>query len=137
MMVSIIMPVYNTAAYLNEAVNSVISQTYSDWELIAIDDGSTDDSGRILDEWAVRESRIRVFHTSNEGLSAARNVGLNHIQGDYIQFLDSDDWLASTALKEAVLAFTQSEIDMVVFDVYYEGMGVSFHEKNACPSGNI
>ena len=134
-MVSVIMAVYNTAEYLGYAINSVISQTYSDWELLAIDDGSTDDSGRMLDEWAKKDTRIRVFHTENAGLSEARNVGLRNMIGDYVQFLDSDDWLAPNAFEEALSAFSQPDIDMVIFDVYYEGMGVSFHEKSSFPNG--
>ena len=134
-MVSIIMPVYNMADYLDRAVDSVISQTYADWELIAIDDGSSDDSGKKLDDWASRDARIRVFHTKNGGLSVARNVGLKNMSGEFVQFLDSDDWFAPTLLEEAVSAIKEPDVDMVIFDAYYEGMGVSFHEQSPVSAG--
>ncbi len=134
-MVSVIMAAYNTAEYLPTALNSVVSQTYPDWELIAVDDGSMDSSGNILDEWAEKDKRIHVFHTENNGLSAARNVGLKNASGDYIQFLDSDDWLTPTALEEAVSTIEQTNADMVIFDVYYEGMGISFHERSSMEPG--
>lgn len=136
-MVSVIMPVYNTAPYLDEAIESVLTQTVSGWELIAVDDGSTDSSGRMLDGWAARDSRIRVFHTENRGLSAARNLGLSVMSGDFIQFLDSDDRLAPTALEEALAALTGTGADMAIFDAYLEGMGTSFHEKSALAPGTF
>ena len=118
-MVSVIMPVYNTEEYLDDTVRSVIHQTYTDWELLAIDDGSTDASGRILDDWACKDSRIRVFHTANAGVSAARNFGLKHMTGDFIQFLDSDDYLASTAIEDALQTMEKENADIVIFDAYY------------------
>ena len=129
------MAVYNTEEYLDEAVRSVVSQTYSDWELLAIDDGSTDSSGRMLDEWADRDSRIRAFHTANAGISAARNLGLAQMTGDYIQFLDSDDYLAPTALEDALQAMESQQADMVIFDAYYTGMGADFHETSSILPG--
>ena len=90
---SIIVPVYNTEAFLVRCLDSILDQTYGNFELLAIDDGSTDNSGQILDEYAHRDDRIRVFHQENGGLSAARNKGLDNAEGRYICFVDSDDYM--------------------------------------------
>ena len=134
-MISVIMPIHNTEQYLDDAVSSIVSQTYPDWELIAIDDGSTDGSGKIIDEWASRDSRIRVLHTENEGVAAARNLGLKEMSGEYIQFIDSDDKLVPTALEETVSIMENSDTDMVIFDAFYEGVGVNYHNKAPLPIG--
>lgn len=90
---SIIIPVYNVASYLRESLDSVSAQTFDDWEAICVDDGSTDDSGSILDEYALRDSRFRVIHQPNTGVSAARNRALDESKGRWICFLDGDDYL--------------------------------------------
>lgn len=92
-MISIIVPVYNVELYIHQCIDSIISQTYRDIEILLIDDGSTDKCGNICDEYARIDPRIRVFHTQNKGLSAARNLGLREAKGDYIGFVDSDDWI--------------------------------------------
>lgn len=89
------MPVYNTAAYLSRCIESLVNQTYSDLQIILIDDGSTDSSGKIADEWQIKDPRIEVYHQLNQGQSAARNVGLQHARGEYIAFVDSDDYIDS------------------------------------------
>lgn len=99
--VSIIMPVYNCQDFVVAAIESVISQTYAHWELIVIDDGSTDSSGQICDYYSSIDDRIKVFHTANEGLSCARNYGLEHATFEYICFLDSDDLILPDALQTA------------------------------------
>lgn len=91
--ISIVVPVYNAEKTLNRCVDSVLRQSYADFELLLIDDGSTDTSGMLCDEWEKRDERIRVFHQSNAGVSAARNVGIDHAFGKYICFVDSDDWV--------------------------------------------
>ena len=87
------MPIYNTAAYLSRCIESLVNQTYSDLQIILIDDGSTDSSGKIADEWQIKDPRIEVYHQTNKGQSAARNVGLQHARGEYIAFVDSDDYI--------------------------------------------
>jgi len=90
--ISVIVPVYNVEKYLRECVDSVLAQTFKDFELILVDDGSPDNSGKICDEYAAKDSRVRVFHKANGGVSSARNFGIKESRADYIAFLDSDDW---------------------------------------------
>lgn len=96
---SIIIPVYNVEPYLKECLDSVLGQTCGDFEAVCVNDGSTDGSLSILEDYAARDSRIRVISQPNGGLSAARNTGIDAAQGDYILFLDSDDWLESNTLR--------------------------------------
>lgn len=94
---SVIMPLYNHEAFVGESIESVVKQTIGDWEMIVVDDGSTDRSGAIADQWASREPRVRVVHQANAGPAAARNLGLELATGKWIAFLDSDDvWFAQT-----------------------------------------
>ena len=88
-MISIICPVYNRELYLDTLVKSVMSQTYGDWELLLVDDGSTDSSGEICDGYALKDHRVKVWHQSNEGVSSARNKGLSMASGEYIYFADA------------------------------------------------
>ena len=90
--VSVIIPVYNIESYIEECIESVLAQTWQDYELILVDDGSTDGSGTILDRYGERDKRITVIHKENGGLSSARNAGLDAAIGKYIYFLDGDDW---------------------------------------------
>lgn len=92
-LLSVIVPVYNVEAYLCRCVDSILSQSYRELEVILVDDGSKDASGRICDEYARRDSRVRVIHKENGGLSSARNAGLEAAKGDYLTFVDSDDWI--------------------------------------------
>ena len=91
--ISVIVPVYNTEKYLDRCIRSIIDQTFSDFELILVDDGSKDNSGFICDEWEKKDSRIKVIHQKNAGAGAARNAGLAIAKGNYINFVDSDDWI--------------------------------------------
>lgn len=93
-LISIIIPVYNVEEYLSACLKSVIGQTYKNLEIIVVDDGSTDKSGMICDEYCNRDNRITVIHKKNGGLSDARNAGLKAAKGQYIGFVDSDDWIA-------------------------------------------
>ena len=102
---SIIIPVYNVAPYLRECLDSVLAQAFTDWEAICVDDGSTDGSGVILDEYAAKDKRIKAIHQTNGGVSAARNAGLDTAVGEYVAFIDADDMVGPTwlnSLHEAV-----------------------------------
>ncbi|MGN0243010.1 MAG: glycosyltransferase family 2 protein [Lachnospiraceae bacterium] len=101
--ISVIIPVYNTERYLKEAVDSVLEQTFPDWELILVDDGSEDDSGNICEEYAERDCRIQTIHTENRGVSNARNTGIEHASGEWIVFLDSDDIMQKNMLETLLL----------------------------------
>ena len=96
---SIIIPVYNVESYLRQCLDSVLAQTFGDWEAICVNDGSTDGSAAILEEYAAKDDRFKVITQANAGLSAARNAGIKEAQGEYVLFLDSDDWLEPTALQ--------------------------------------
>ena len=91
--ISIIVPVYNAEETLNRCIDSIINQTYTNWEILLINDGSNDNSGNICDEYVTRDKRIKVFHKNNEGASSARNLGLDNVSGDWITFCDSDDFV--------------------------------------------
>ncbi|MCF0168836.1 MAG: glycosyltransferase, partial [Bacteroidales bacterium] len=97
--ITIIVPIYNTANVLRRSVDSIIAQTYTDWELLLIDDGSNDGSGNICDEYAASDSRIRVIHQPNGGVSAARNRGIDEAQGTWVGFVDSDDYVEPCFLQ--------------------------------------
>lgn len=92
MKISIIIPVYNVLDFISECVNSVLNQTYKNFEILLVDDGSTDGSSQLCDEFGNKDNRIRVYHKKNGGLSDARNYGICRATGDYIIFLDSDDF---------------------------------------------
>lgn len=94
-LISIIVPVYNAESTLNRCIDSIVNQSFDDWELLLIDDGSRDRSGKICDEYAAKDSRIKVFHKENGGVSSARNIGLENSNGQWVTFCDSDDWVYS------------------------------------------
>ena len=116
-MVSCIIPVYNTEKYLPRCIESVLAQTFVDWEMLLIDEGSTDASGSICDEYAAKDERIRVFHKENGGISSARNVGLNYAQGEWIFFVDSDDSLPKTSLES--LLSRSSDANIIVGGFFF------------------
>ena len=120
-MVSCIIPVYNTEKYLPRCIESVLAQTFVDWEMLLIDDGSTDASGSICDEYAAKDERIRVFHKENGGISSARNVGLNYAQGEWIFFVDSDDSLPKTSLES--LLSRSSDANIIVGGFFFRFLG--------------
>lgn len=112
-MISVIIPVYNAEDFLEEAILSVFSQTYTDWELILVDDGSTDHSPVICDDIASDNSKVKVIHKKNGGLSSARNAGLERASGEYITFLDADDMLTPESLHVMLLSSEQAKADIV------------------------
>lgn len=93
-LISVIVPIYNVESYLNRCVESIVNQTYQNLEIILVDDGSPDNCPQICDDWARKDSRIKVIHKENGGLSDARNAGMNIATGEYISFIDSDDYVA-------------------------------------------
>jgi len=112
-LVSVIIPVYNIEKYLDECIQSVVNQTYGNLEIILVDDGSTDESPKMCDLWAERDSRVRVIHQQNGGASSARNRGLDEASGEFITFADSDDVLASDAIEKMVAALVDTSKSMV------------------------
>lgn len=117
--VSVIIPVYNVEPYLRECLNSVVNQTMRDIEIICVNDGSTDNSGAILTEYAARDERITVITQENRGLSAARNAGMDAAKGKYIYFIDSDDYIDLDALEVLYDRAEELELDMLFFDCSY------------------
>mgnify|MGYP003308768680 CR=1 FL=1 len=117
---SIIIPVYNAAKYLRECLDSVLAQTYTDFEVICVDDESTDESGKILDEYARRDSRFIVVHKKNGGVGSARNAGLARATGDYITFLDNDDLICRDWFAAAARVIKEKNPDLLRFETQYQ-----------------
>lgn len=107
---SIIVPVYNTEKFLAKCIDSILGQKYEDWELLLIDDGSTDSSGSICDNYAKNDNRIKVLHQQNAGPGAARNRGLDNACGEFVVFVDADDWVDSTFLSDYIESMQNSDI---------------------------
>lgn len=128
--VSIIIPVYNIEQYLSQCVKSVIAQNYCELEILLVDDGSTDDSGKLCDEFAQKDSRIRVIHKLNGGLSDARNVGTAACSGEFVFYLDSDDYLEQNAISTLVSLQKESQAEVIIGNYYYT---YSNHEDIAQP----
>lgn len=116
--VSIIIPVYNAEKTIDRCVNSILNQKYKDFELLLLNDGSTDSSGQICDAYAKKDKRVHVLHKENSGVSDTRNRGIALAKGDYIQFADSDDWIAPDATRFMVQAAAENDCDMVIADFY-------------------
>lgn len=119
--VSIIVPVYNVSHYLKDCITSILNQTFKDYELILVDDGSTDDCSKICDEYALKDKRIKVYHKKNGGLSDARNFGINHSSCDYIGFIDSDDTIEPDMFDTLYKNISENEADVSIcglFDCY-------------------
>ena len=123
--VSVIVPVYNTEKYLEECIQSVLNQSFTDFELLLIDDGSTDQSGLICDKYAKKDNRIRVFHKINGGVSSARNLGLDNAKGEWITFVDSDDCLKPDYLMN-LYACVNAKVDLIIA-----------YAENVMPTGEI
>ena len=128
-LVSIVVPVYNANSYIEQCVTSICKQSYTAFELILINDGSTDESPRICDQWAQKDERICIIHQSNEGVSAARNKGLKQAAGQWVVFIDADDWIEPTYLEDLV----SEAADLVVSG--YTEVGEGRKRTVARPSG--
>lgn len=137
--VSLIIPVYNTEEHLEKCLTSAVLQTYENMEIICVDDGSTDDSGRLVDEFAKQDKRVIGIHQKNKGESNARNTGLRIASGDYIGFMDCDDWIEPDMYEELVNALECENADMAISGFYkeFEGNGKTSvkvkNEKNVEP----
>lgn len=116
--ISIIVPVYNTEKYLRTCLDSIMAQTFTDFEVILVDDGSTDSSGKICDEYAAKDERFFVVHKSNEGVSRARITAFEHSKGELITFIDSDDYVSPEYIEKLASPFVLDDIDMVSCDYY-------------------
>ena len=136
-MISVVIPIYNSEQYLHECVDSVLAQTYSDIEVILVDDGSTDASGTICDEYAAKDSRVKVIHQKNAKIAAARNAGIEASTGEYLTFIDSDDYIHPDAYREALTLMERYDADLVQWDLenvpgigFEDGKGI---ENKAMP----
>ena len=133
--ISIIVPIYKAEKYLHRCIDSILAQTFTDWELLLVDDGSPDRSGAICDEYASKDARIRVFHKENGGVSVARNLGLDNAKGDFITFIDADDWITSNTLELCTSYI--SKYDIVRFSmVYVESMTEENKHKLILPNSD-
>lgn len=115
-LISVIIPVYKTGKYLPECINTLLAQTYQNFEILLINDGSPDDSGQVCDKLALTDDRIRVFHKENGGVSSARNLGLDNAKGEYIAFVDSDDGVSPTFLEERYRNAVETGSDASICD---------------------
>ena len=129
-LVSIVVPVYNVQQYLQRCLKSLTEQTYRNIEIILVDDGSGDTSGEICDLWASRDERIRVFHKENGGLSDARNYGLRRVSGEYVCFVDSDDWCDIRYVEVMLKTLLETDSDIVECDY----LCTDNHESASCSS---
>ena len=117
-MISVIVPVYNVEKYLERCIDSILKQTYSDLEILLIDDGSSDKSGKICDEYAKKDNRIKVIHKKNGGISDVRNVGIENAKGDYIGFVDSDDYIADDMFETLYKLSNENNADISIVSFY-------------------
>lgn len=127
-MISVIIPFYNVQKYIKKTLESVAAQTYKDIETVLIDDGSTDDSGKICDEFALNDNRFRVIHLPHGGVSAARNTGLSEAKGDYFYFLDGDDLITPDCLETLYNALIKADADMAQGNYSYVNDDMSEYE---------
>ena len=120
-LVSVIVPVYKTEKFIHRCIGSVLNQTYSNWEMILVDDGSPDACGQICDSYAEKDGRIHVIHQENQGLSAARNAGIKICKGEWIYFLDSDDFIVEDALEKMIFFSKSGTYDIIMagFSIIY------------------
>lgn len=135
--ISVIVPVYGVEKWVGRAIESVQAQTFSAFELLLVDDGSPDRSGAICDEYASRDGRIRVIHKQNGGAASARNAAMAIARGEYLFFMDADDWCEPAMLEEMFAAAKKDDLDLLVagffIDTYYSD-DKFYHEKKSCPT---
>lgn len=127
--ISIIVPIYKAEDYLHRCVDSLLAQTFQDFEILLIDDGSPDKSGEICDIYALKDSRVRVFHKENGGVSSARQLGIDNASGEYTIHADPDDWVEPTMLEELYATSKKEDADMVICDYYEDYTDKSIYIK--------
>jgi len=113
-LISVIVPVYNVEKYIRKCIDSIIGQTYKNLEIIVVDDGSLDESGKICDEYAKKDNRIKVIHKENSGVSSARNIGIENSTGKWIAFVDSDDWIEKKYFEELLKVAVENDAEVVL-----------------------
>lgn len=118
--ISVIIPVYKAEKHLSAALESLLRQTDDRWEAICIHDGSPDNSAAILNAYAAKDSRFHIIHQQNQGVSAARNTGISHAQGDIVTFLDADDWFSEALIEQLLCPFEVPDVDIVLFEASTE-----------------
>ena len=121
--ISIAIPVYNTEKYLERCIYSILNQTYKNLEVICVDDGSTDLSGKILDRLSQEDSRLKILHKKNEGVSIARNLALLEAKGEYIGFIDSDDYVAPDYYEKLIDVLDNTTVDIVTCNYFFDYSG--------------
>lgn len=136
--ISVIVPVYKVEAFLRQCIDSIVNQTYRHLEILLVDDGSPDDCGKICDEYAEKDNRIRVFHTSNQGLSSARNFGLQNAAGEFVSFVDSDDWLEPDMYETLLERMEAAGADVSVCGYWFDSVhsSLEIQLENAVYTGN-
>ena len=122
--ISIIVPVYNVEKYLKRCIESILNQTFKNFELLLLDDGSTDSSGSICDKYAKKDNRIIVKHKKNQGVSATRNLGIDIAKGEYITFVDSDDWIENDYLEKMYLKINEMNVPLLITGHIEERNGI-------------
>lgn len=136
-LISIIVPVYKVEKYLDKCVESIVEQTYKNLEIILVDDGSPDNCPAMCDRWAEKDSRIKVIHKENGGLSSARNAGLDACTGEYIYFLDSDDYIADNCIETLFNAVVSDGSDMCVGNIMLVDEFGNFMDSYICPEQKV
>ncbi len=134
-LISVIVPVYNVENYIGECIDSILAQTVSTFELILVDDGSKDESGRICDEYRAADARIRVVHKENGGLSSARNRGLDEAAGDYVCFIDSDDTVSPDFLEKLYEGISKNGADLSLCDMEAPRLSSASMDEAICKDG--
>ena len=129
---SLVLPVYNVEPYIRRCVNSILEQKFDNYEIILVDDGSTDDSGKICDELQKTSEKIRTYHKSNGGLADARNYGMDRACGKYIIFIDSDDWISEELLLFAYAHLEKSNVDVLKYGFQKVLKGIYGEKVHSC-----
>lgn len=127
--ISVIVPIYNSEKYLQRCIDSILAQTYTNIELLLIDDGSTDKSGIICDQYAQTDNRIKVFHKKNGGVASTRQLGIEKAMGEYSIHVDSDDWIETKMLEEMYKSITRQQADVLISDFYDDKNGITIYNK--------